>query len=177
MRPITRAARRRYPAPPVVYTGGVRERLFYPVTSPGPLTRLVLDRLYAIDGPVNAGPVRALLQRVARPLGGLALQARLNLTKLGLIRWQAGLRFNGGAHKVTRAIPISESRAVFLHYPFTRGREGLEYIADRGQHAQGGSYYARMLARDEVLAVSPAGAGSARYTGPASLGALLREVP
>lgn len=177
MRPITAATRRRYPTPPVELRGGARERLFGQAAAPGPLARLVLRQVFSPDGPVNAGPAQALLRRLARPLAGAALRRELNTTKLGLIRWRRGMRFNGGAHKLDRAIPCSESIAVFLHYPFTRGREGLAYIAARGQHAGGAGHYAQMLEREQVLARSPVFEGSRRYTGPESLSGLMRDIP
>ncbi len=176
MRPISRAMQRKYPAPPITFTGGARDRLFYPALDRlGPIANWTVRNWMHMDGPINrqlAPWQRSVVGRVGRRY----LSGRLNCTKLGLIRWQAGLRFNGGAHKVDQPIQVSESIAAFLHYAFTRGRAGVEYIAKRGQHADGGKYYYHLLQGDG-LNQSPSFEGSRTYKSPADLAGLIRGVP
>ncbi|MCR8548067.1 glycosyltransferase family 2 protein [Salipiger sp. P9] len=172
LRPVTRATLKRFPTPPVAFVGGARHRLFYPRPTPsGPVSRWVASHRFGFDGAVNARP-----GRLARSVAKRLFAGTLNCTKLGLLRWRRGWQFNGGAHKLDAAIPMSESIAAFLHYPFTRGREGIEYIAKRGQHADGSGHYKRLL-DGEGLAQSPVYAGSKRYTGPEALAGLIRGVP
>jgi len=177
MRRVTRRTARAFPTPPVAFSGGARERLFFAPPPPAPLRRWATERFARLDRPLDPAREGALARALGPLLAGRAGGGGLNATKLGLIRWRAGLRFNGGAHKVDAALPLSESIAVFLHYAFTRGRAGMEYIASRGQHAARGGYYRRMLAAEEALARSPLCPASRRYDGPASLAGLARDIP
>lgn len=176
MRPISRATAEKFPTPPIAFSGGARDRLFYlRLDLAGAVARRAIMRWMGMDGPVNrrfAPWQRAVATQVVRR----HFAGTLNNTKLGLIRWQAGMRFNGGAHKVDRLLPVSESIAGFLHYPFTRGRAGVEYIAARGQHAGGGKYYQRLL-DSGLLDRSPVCPTTRRYSAPADLAGLIRPVP
>jgi hypothetical protein len=177
MRRISRGAARRFPCPPVVFLGGARERLFYPRPAPGPLAARAIARFHRLDRPLAPGPAERAAQTLSRIVLGRTLSAGLNATKLGLVRWRTGLRFAGGAHKIDARLTVSDAIAAFLHFPFTRGRAGLEYVAARGQHASGGGYYAHMLAAGDVLARSPVCRWTRRYSGSVSLAGLLRPGP
>ncbi|KMK66347.1 glycosyltransferase family 2 protein [Puniceibacterium sp. IMCC21224] len=170
------ARRRAFPTPQISFSGGVRNRLFH--FHPEQITALQLwaARFLGLDGPVTPGLADLPGLWIARRLLRGMLKGSLNTTKLGLIRWQKGLRFNGGAHKLSGVVPLSESIAVFLHYPFTRGRAGVEYIAARGQHAEGARAYKSLL-EGEGLDHSPVCATTRRYDGVASLAGLIRDVP
>ena len=63
----------------------------------------------------------------------------LDLSKLALIKWRAGMQFSGGTHAVSRKLRLSERRGALLHYKFTRGAEGILYIAARGQQPEAAS--------------------------------------
>lgn len=170
------ARSRAFPTPQISFSGGVRNRLFH--FDPTGLTAAQrwAARFVAFDGPVTPGLIDRPGMWIARRLLRGVLKGSLNTTKLGLIRWRAGLRFNGGAHKLSGVVPLSESIAVFLHYPFTRGRVGVEYIAARGQHAEGSRAYASLL-EGGALDRSPAFRQSRRYDGVASLAGLIRDIP
>ena len=114
--------------------------------------------------------------RLSRKVSRNLFSGSLNCTKLGLLRWQAGMRFAGGPHKADTALRCSEAIAAFLHYPLTRGRKGVEYIAQRGQHADNSEHYRKLL-DGGALDRSPVFGGSKRYDGPQSLQGLIRERP
>jgi GT2 family glycosyltransferase len=177
MRPISQKNRRRFPTPPVQFGGGFRQRFYPGATDPGRISRWIRARWLSLDRPVNDAPLRARMRRLARAWAGFHRVSHLNLTKLGLIRWRRGLRFSGGAHRVTAPLPVSESLAVFLHYPFTRGRARAAQVIARGQHTAGSLKYYRAFDDAALLARSPHHAGSRRYDGPASLRGMLRDIP
>lgn len=169
-----RRARGRYPTPPVVLSGGMRDRIFTEALKDLPADRLAkLERTSRLDQPINPGLAGRLRRRFADP----ALRCCSNRTKLGLLKWRAGMAFNGGAHKVDTRLQVSESIAAFLHYIFTRGRAGLEYIAARGQHAGGARGYRETLERGDLLSRSPMAPLSRRYEDSTSLAGLIRDIP
>ena len=178
MRPTSGRERKRWPTPPVAFSGGLRHRLFtdHMEGLPG-WKAAAIERLNRLDRPINPGPAERARNLAARALTYRTVRANANQTKLGLIRWQAGMAFNGGAHKVDRALPVSESIAAFLHYKFTRGQAGLEYTAARGQHNKGARGIRKMLERGDVLARSPVWEGTRRYEGSRSLDGLIRDIP
>ena len=168
---------RRYPTPQVTLSGGARTRLFHaPQSKVSALQSWAAERYMQMDGRVTPYARERPGQWLARRLTRKLLQGTLNNTKLGLLKWRKGLRFNGGAHKLSGVVPMSESTAVFLHYPFTRGRAGVEYIARRGQHADGARAYQSLL-EGEQLKTSPIYKRSKRYEGVQSLAGLIRDVP
>ena len=124
--------RRRFPTPMMVAMGGMRDRMFFPGLKAHtwlgrPLLRGSLDRSRS---PVGLDYLReSLIYFLAKPKTQLP---PLNLSKLPLLRWQAGGTFNGGTHHLSTRIPLSREKAVLLHFPLTRGAEGIDYIATRG---------------------------------------------
>ena len=172
MRPVTPKVLAANPSPPVIFNGGARHRIFYPKPQgAGPLARWVVRHRFGLDRPVNARP-SWLDVRVSRKL----FSGSLNCTKLGLLKWRKGMRFAGGPHKADTPLRCSEAIAAFLHYPLTRGRAGVEYIAQRGQHADDSEHYKRLL-DGGALERTPVYDGSKRYAGPESLRGLIRGVP
>ncbi|APZ53473.1 glycosyltransferase family 2 protein [Salipiger abyssi] len=172
MRPVTPKVLALNPSPPKIFNGGARHRIFYPKPKgAGPVAQWVVRHRFGLDRPINA---RAswLDRRVSRKL----FSGSLNCTKLGLLKWKTGMRFAGGPHKADTALRCSEAIAAFLHYPLTRGRKGVEYIAQRGQHADDSEHYKRLL-EGGALERSPVFAGSKRYSGPGDLAGLIRGVP
>ncbi len=177
MRMVTARVGSRYPTPGVTLSGGARARLFYRSKAPvSDLQRRAAERFLRLDGRVTPRLTDRPGQWLARRLTRRVLDGTLNNTKLGLLRWRKGLRFNGGAHKLSGELVMSESIAVFLHYAFTRGRAGVEYIASRGQHADGARAYKALLSGDG-LARSPVFQHSKRYDGVQSLAGLIRDIP
>ncbi|MCL3881579.1 glycosyltransferase family 2 protein [Marivita sp. GX14005] len=177
MRRSSHVSRKTYPTPPVVFHGGLRSRLQRGELLAGasPIVAWVLSNRLGLDRPLN-GPPGILRRLLIEPMARRHFAGDRNLTKLGLLRWQAGMRFNGGAHKLTRQRTVSESIAGFLHYPITRGAEGVRYIAERGQHASGGKQYKSLLTEGR-LDRSPVYPGTRTFQTPDDLGGLLRPVP
>lgn len=175
MRPISARRRRDYPTPPVAFSGGARNRLFhFNLTRANALQRWLIERYLRPDRAINISGLEEQAQALARLLTRRLMRGALNNTKLGLLRWQSGWRFNGGAHKLDAPVPVSESIAAFLHYPFTRGREGIAYIATRGQHAEGSRFYREILEVGGPLDRSPVFAYTRRFDGVADLAGLVR---
>ncbi|MFP7569863.1 glycosyltransferase family 2 protein [Marivita sp. S2033] len=176
MRSVMGRAIRRFPTPPIAFHGGPRDRLQRGglFDGAGRLSRWVLQNRVGLDQPIRARSSmgRRIVDRFARA----QFSGTLNMTKLGLLRWQRGLRFNGGAHKVNRILPVSESIAGFLHYPFTRGQAGVAYIARRGQHAGGAKHYRAVLDTD-MMDRSLVHEGSRVFSDIADLTGLIRPVP
>ncbi|SNR46792.1 glycosyltransferase family 2 protein [Puniceibacterium sediminis] len=175
MRPISAAQSRERPTPPVRFNGGARDRLFF--LSDLRATRLqswLIERYLRMDQRITPTARDMPMRMVARQLTRHLFENALNATKVGLFRWQRGMMFNG--HKVDRRLVMSESVSALLHFPFTRGQAGIEYIVNRGQHA-GGSRYYRKLLESGGLSRSPITAQSLIYEGSQSLGGLIRDVP
>jgi hypothetical protein len=146
----------------MIATGGMRDRLFFPLgASCNPLGRLLLRnsirRSMAPHGAdyLHETIIRALCRPVSRRLP-------LNLTKLPLLRWRKGGKFNGGAHHLTKRLPLSRERGVLMHFPLTRGIEGIRYIAERGQHFGNAEHYRAMEAFGHINPVYP---GTSRFQG------------
>ncbi len=172
-----RKYRKRFPTPQRHVSGGLYERLISTHRrKPGPLRRFFLIRYADLSTPLNLSEkeyrMNALARRILRPFHP-GPKRTLDLTKLALIRWKAGMRFAGGAHVVDRELRLSERRGVLLHYKFTRGDNGIRYLVERGQHARAGAYYSGLLS-EKVLHRSPVGAPTTAFRGEASLGELLR---
>ncbi|WP_299790986.1 glycosyltransferase family 2 protein [uncultured Marivita sp.] len=176
MRPVIGKVGAKYPTPPVAFHGGPRHRM-----NRGPLfedldfpKRTLLCRHLGLSNSINAD--HGLIWRLT--VGQMArryFNEALNMTKVGLLRWQRGMRFNGGAHKLNRSMPVSESIAGFLHYPFTRGAKGIRYVADRGQHVGEGKHY-RALLESGTLAKSFAFDQTRIYQSVSDLTGLIRPI-
>ncbi len=167
--------RKKFPTPPRMVTGGMMERLFAkPDAQPGLFGKYLLLRYGDLSTGHELSKASLAMNYLARRILRRSMpQPVLDLGKLALIRWQGGMQFNGGAHAVDRGLHLSEQRGALLHYRFTRGLDGIRYIARRGQHAKAGAYYSGLLS-EKVLHRSPVGAPTTAFRGEASLGALLR---
>ncbi|WP_420380810.1 glycosyltransferase family 2 protein [Marivita sp.] len=149
LRHVVGASAREFPSPPIAFHGGPRFRILNGNLYNGlnPFCTKLLRSELSLDSRIyrEFDFIRALsIDRLAKSY----FRGALNLTKLGLIKWRRGFVFNGGAHKINGRIRISESIAGFLHYPFTRGVEGISYIANRGQHVGQGKHYKALLEED-----------------------------
>ena len=151
-----RRLRARFPTPELMVLGGMRHRLFG-TGRPGPL-RDVRRTLPDHDLGGAARLREAALRPVLRQRGGAT--PPVNLTKLPLVRWRRGLRFSGGAHAVSAPLRLASERAALLHYPVTRGMDGIRSVIGRAQHAEGAAHYRAMA---EAGAVVPRFAGTARH--------------
>jgi hypothetical protein len=174
--PPARRFRRRYPTPPVMAWGGLRERLFFAGAARATALQTQLLSAWAHMGrPLAPGPLamaqNAVVRAAVKPLYSAD---PFTVTKLPLLRWRRGLAFSGGPHAVNARLSLSHRIAGLLHYKFTRGAAGIAYTARRGQHAGGAQFYRRMLDGPAALEHSPACALSRHHTGPDSLAGILR---
>lgn len=177
MRPVTGGITKNYPTPPIRFHGGPRHRCHHGrlLADTNILVRHLLRTYLSLDRPVSSsGSVfqRQIPGRIARHY----FSGALNMTKLGLVHWRKGMKFNGGAHKLNKAVPMSESIAGFLHYPFTKGETGILYNSNRGQHAGLGKHYRAFLDAD-VLEQSFVSSHTKSYRAPSDLKGLIRPVP
>lgn len=167
--------RRKYPAPSLLVYGGMRSRLFFSTCQPSSMQSALLARFAGLDGPFNPRLVRLTAARATRRACRSILGSDpFTATKLTLLKWRVGLGFSGGSHSVTQHLRVSEHAGALLHFKFTKGLGGLQYLANRGQHAGGGRYYKRMLGARDVLTSSPCYSGTLKVTGSASLTGFLR---
>lgn len=170
------AYRSHFPSPAVMVFGGMRERLF--VRARAPLSRwqrTLVDRFAAITDPLQPSCIQLSQHSIARLATNEHFDGhRFKTSKLGMIRWRRGFDFSGGAHAVNCRVRISKRLCAFLHFPVTRGVDGIEYVANRGQHSRGSYYYKRMLHAEKLLRRSAVCEISQRYVSSSSLGPLLR---
>ncbi|WP_341861145.1 glycosyltransferase family 2 protein [Gymnodinialimonas sp. 57CJ19] len=135
-----------WPTPAVSVLGGMRQRLVDSQSSQLiPLRRFnrrLLGRLRDHQG-MGSNFGRALTKHPK------TMPANL-LTKLPLVKWKRGFRFYGGAHSLNAETAISSERAVLLHFPVTRGRDGLDSIVSRGQHSANSGHYRALLGVAEI---------------------------
>lgn len=172
-----RGPRRRYPTPALALTGGMRARLFQAGSTRTPLSEWALRHLCRLDQPLNPGVLGMLRHRIARRLIGKRGEGSLDMTKIPLLRWDEAIGFSGGCHALSVPRRLSESMVALLHFKFTRGVSGIEYIAHRGSHAEGSDAYRRMLAMQDILRRSPIWPGSLRYQDSRSLAGIVRDIP
>ena len=161
-----RRMRARWPAPEITVLGGMRHRLFG-AGRPGPLR--TLRRGLPRHDPGPAGLLREAALRPFVRQRGTRLPA-VNLTKVPLVRWRHGLRFFGGAHALNAPLRLASERGALLHYPITRGLDGIRHLAARGQHAGGAAHYRAMV---DAGAINPVFAGTARRDGGCDLSGIL----
>ena len=167
--------RKRYPTPLRYVSGGMYERLFRR-NRIGPMQYFFLKRYADLSTPMNLSWQEHLMNAVGKRLLRDLRKGpsrSLDLSKLALIKWRAGMQFSGGTHAVSRKLRLSERRGALLHYKFTRGAAGIRYNTARGQHAGGGVYY-KGFSRNSLLLKSPADPVTTTYNNETSLGALLR---
>jgi hypothetical protein len=166
--------RRKYPTPVAFAIGGMRQRLFEPL-SVTVFSYLVLRKFCDVSSqfsPIGLHKLLAILVRFS--LGRFLKSAQIyNCSKIPFLKWENGNFFYGGAHAISKRIALSQKNAVVLHFKLASGVDGLHYVAQRGQHADGSKLYKRLLRQTAVLSTSPVFDGSNKYTSSASLGRLL----
>lgn len=170
----SRRHRQKYPCPEFTIGGGMRDRLFFSEASDASVVqRYLMNRFSNVGRPLNPES----LDRISNYFTRCMLRrthSRSNMAKLGLLYWQKGMSFSGGAHAVTRKLILSESTAAFLHFKFTQGMRGLRYVAERGQHTRGGLFYDLLLNKPELLSRSPVCETTQTYRNSASLAGIIR---
>lgn len=129
-----------WPTPKRSVVGGMRQRLMEDGTAGSGLRRLGRRVLGKIGDHRSAGS--SLARRITKTTGSKPTTA---LTKVPLVKWRRGLRFYGGAHCLNQEMTLASERAALLHYPITRGMEGVQHIISRGQHMADSAYYKDLL--------------------------------
>jgi hypothetical protein len=161
---------RRYPCPPEQIYGGARERLFHPEAArpPSGLERALERAAFPVAGPPGPAPLRWLARRILRrrwpddpPV----------MSKVALLRWEAGLRFSGGVHRLNRPRRLAEDEPALLHFKYLADfDQKVRAAVARGQHAGGAAHYRVYRESLEGFAArSCLYPGSRRFTGPDDL--------
>ncbi len=161
--------RRRFPMPNSVLMGGMRDRMFdAPDDRHAMLARLLQRKALARPRQIPANNLfwERIITRITRPRRA---QPPLNLTKVPLVKWQRGLRYNGGAHHLSANLTPATENGVLLHFAITQGVDGVAYLANRGQHAAGGGYYRSILDSGALSDLNPVYSGTSTLNDIAQL--------
>ena len=152
----------------------MRQRRFEPLSGKHS-SYLILKRFGDISGEFSPKTLDQFFLKLIRFLLSRFLKETplYNCSKIPFLKWENGIFFYGGAHALSKKIALSRKNAVVLHFKFASGVDGLNYVAQRGQHADGSELYKRLLRQTEVLAASPVFEGSKNYTDGTSLGRFL----
>lgn len=166
--------RKKYPTPFAFAVGGVRQRLFEPIAL-GVISSRLLSWFCDISGhfmPVGFEKIGSRMVRmVIHPL--LKSVDIYNCSKIPFLKWKKGLFFYGGAHALSRILPLSGHNCILLHFKFVAGLDGLNYIAARGQHADDSKFYKNIVNQKKVLSEAPTFQGTHSYENSTSLGRFL----
>ena len=167
----------KFPTPSAMVFGGMRDRLFHS----NQWLDSILKKLFNLTSglPFQEANNRVnlikyeFIRRVVHYFSKTQDMPPLNSSKLPLIKWERGLFFNGGAHAVSKDLPMYSKSAALLHFRFTRGIQGLKYTAIRGQHAANGSYIKKILNSVTFRSDTPISNYSRKFVNSASLRDLL----
>lgn len=164
--PPKRKHRLRFPTPSLDLYGGARERLFYNVPVRGrknPRPRWAVRRF----GHLKRSMSPTFLERVGNRLARMAARKKVRhppllASKIGLLKWRKGIRFSGGPHAVSEALPLSQSWGALLHFKFIDFATQIDYKAERGQHCGESAHYKLLQGKGEFHR-SPFYDGSRRF--------------
>ncbi len=161
---------KRFPTPPICAYGGVRERLFFSESHSTSIIAAWLLRKFAhFNRPLNPNFFQSIENSVTRQLTKKRFGANpFSMTKIGLVKWEKGMKLPGGPHAVSRRLKLAATTGAFLHFNFTNGISGVEYVVKRGQHAGGSVIYKKILDKPDLFEMSPYCDISRRFTGPNS---------
>ena len=88
---------------------------------------------------------------------------RPNTLKVPLIFWRQGMKWD--EHNIAGVRRQSTETGALLHFKMAKGISGIEYLADRNQHA-GDSLYSRwILSTGDLGEINPVCSVSRKYTG------------
>ena len=172
MQPPASRFLKKYPTPAVHVYGGMRERQFFQGQRQirGMLSSALLNRFANLNRPLNPNLKDRIANAITRLITKRLFPAKpFTLTKLALVKWKKGLKLSGGPHAVSEKLNLASTTGVFLHFKFTKGMNGLKYLARRGEHAGGGEYYQQILNQQELLSLSPYSKISEKYTSSQTL--------
>lgn len=171
-----------WPTPPISVHGGFRSRMLTNHDSWWKAARRSATRqcYWGIQSKVNKRPCyrqrrkHPLLHNLLHILRAKTSLPSVHISKLGLIKWQHGLQFFGGAHTVNKPIRCSERIAAFLHYYFAHGIDRFHYIIKRASHYNNSADYIEFLRSTKDFNRSPICELSTRYLNSQSLKGLIR---
>ena len=164
---------KKYATPDHMVIGGLRQRLFMPISISGNswperffrnASNVEYGNAFQGNGRFKATLAKALVK------SRLKSQILFNQTKVPLVRWKAGLFYYNGAHALSQPMVLSNENMGLLHYCVATGTLGFENKAARGEHANGSEYYRKMLQGDEARKSSPVFEGTRTYIDENSLG-------
>lgn len=152
--PLEPKAQKLWPTPHYRVFGGARERLFSEGRDrqPNLLDRMILRFVFSLRRGCNPGARRQSIDRraLAYVQGSFQELSPPNMSKIPLLRWQAGCKFAGGPHRVDTLYAMSDDWGTLLHFKYlddfgTRSSEAVT----RGQHSAGAAHYKLYLNRME----------------------------
>jgi hypothetical protein len=162
--PAKRKHRWKFPPPPLDLYGGARERLFY-----NGAERKRRKPRWAVRrfGHVRRSLTPGFLERVGNRLARMAARKKVRhppllASKIALLKWRTGLRFSGGPHAVSQALPLSQNWGALLHFKFIDFAAQTAYKVERAQHC-GESVHYKLLQSKGEFHRSPFYDGSRRY--------------
>ncbi len=169
--PPARRFLKRYPTPPICAYGGVRDRLFFCDNQSSTfLSTWLLQKFAHFGRPLTPGFYQKIANSITRKLSIKRFGSNpFSMTKIGLVKWEKGMRLPGGPHALSRKLKLSSATGAFLHFTFTNGIDGIKYVVQRGQHAGGSVIYEKILEKIDLFELSPFCDISRRFTGPDSL--------
>lgn len=146
MESYSRKSLSNWPTPPVHVRGGARERLFHSHVTHGGFwfDRAISHAVFGLDRSLKPTKARRLLDRlvskwVNRADTGIGLP---NMSKISIIRWPKGAKFRGGVHQMNRKMALAPDIGALLHFKyFDDFTKRVRYLAERGQHVEGGAHY------------------------------------
>jgi hypothetical protein len=172
-----REFREKFPSPSAMVYGGMRERVIFGRTLFNGWQRKVLSRICSLPFDLTALNANMLRYRIARLLYKFGSQfpdvPPLDCSKIPLLKWSSDFFFNGGAHCVNRPLRFYRHSSALLHYRFTRGMDGLSYMATRGQFAANDWYCKQTAAVASKFTQSMISKVTRRYTDSSSLEGLI----
>jgi len=125
--------------------GGARERLFHPGKQREPtLTdRGLLRLLFSLRRNTNPGPRRRQGEKWALArLDGCFPEKPPNMSKVPLLRWRRGTRFQSSPHRVNFEYRLAPDWGTILHFKYLNDFElKVEDAVLRAQHMAGAAHY------------------------------------
>jgi hypothetical protein len=135
----------KWKTPPYRVHGGARERLFHSVKSREPtLTdRLLLRLFFSLRRPTAPGPRRLRWEtRLLKQLAGCLPEKSPNMSKLPLLRWRPGTRFQSSPHRVNFAYALAPDWGTILHFKYLPDfADKVIEAATREQHISEAAHY------------------------------------
>ena len=175
---------KKWKTPPYRIHGGARERLFHPgkEREPSYIDRMLLRTLFSLRRNTNPGPRRRKWEQSALArLDGCFPDKPPNMSKVPLLRWRPGTRFQSSPHRINFEYRLAPDWATILHFKYLPDFPNkVDDAVARGQHMSQSLHYKMYQAKlRDLLRESLVFRGSRLFTGHKSLlrAGLMRESP